>query len=59
VVEKPDTGIGCVDTYHEAFELIDYLSCDDKAYIHAAYLQAIGVGDFNCVTNSTRSEGPS
>lgn len=42
VVEKPDTGIGCVDTYHEALELIGYPIGNDKSYIHAA-LNAIGV----------------
>lgn len=45
VIEKPDSGIGCVDTYHEALKLIGYPVCNEKACIQAAYLFAIGAAD--------------
>jgi hypothetical protein len=47
VVEKPDIGIGCVDSFNEALELVGYTAGDQKAYIHAAYLQAIGVAEID------------
>lgn len=52
IVEKPDTGIGCADTYQEALCLLGYPSGNDEAYIYAAYLQTIGVGDFDYLTGS-------
>lgn len=51
VVEKPDTGIGCVDSFDEALELVGYPTGNEKAYIHAAYLQAIGVADIDYADN--------
>lgn len=52
VVEKPNIGIGCVDTYQEALCLIGYPSDKDKADIYSAYLQTIGVDNSDFISSS-------
>ncbi len=59
IVEKPDTGIGCVDTFHEALELINYPSSKAKAYIEATYPLSLGISEFDCVASSSCSGGSS
>lgn len=36
IVEKPNTGIGCVDTYHEALEAIGDPADDNQTNIQAS-----------------------
>ena len=54
IVEKPDTGIGCVDTYHEALEATGYPATDEQANIHATSASNWAT-DFKYVPNSPYS----